>query len=103
MIGSVTFPSRRSPPTGLPSAGLVAGEIQQVVDQLERHAQADAVLLQRALLLGRGVAEDPADARAAAEEIRRLAPNDVEVLVFGDARRRPSSRADRARLRSSAA
>ena len=40
--------------------------------------------LQRLLLLARHLAEHAADLRAAAEQIRRLAPDDVEVLVFGD-------------------
>ncbi len=38
----------------------------------------------RALLLGRRVAEDAADARAATEQVRRLAADDVEVLVLAD-------------------
>ena len=42
------------------------------------------VLPQRLLLLGRDVPQLGADLCAAAEEIRGLAPDDLEVLVFGD-------------------
>jgi hypothetical protein len=62
----------------------VAREVEQVVDELKRHAEADAVLLECALLFGCHIAEDSADARAPAKEIRRFAPDDVEVLVLAD-------------------
>ena len=62
----------------------VACEVEQVVHQLERDAEIEPVVAQRALLLGRRLAEHPADLGAAGKEIRRLAPDDVEVLVFGD-------------------
>ena len=64
----------------------VAGDVEQIVDQLKRNAQAEAVLAQRLLALGADLAEHAADLGAAAEQIRRLAPDDVEVLVFGDVR-----------------
>jgi hypothetical protein len=53
MIGSVTFPSRRSPPTGLPSTILLAGEVEQIVHDLERHADVQAVVPEGVLLLAR--------------------------------------------------
>ena len=52
MIGSVTLPSRRSPPTGLPSADGVGGVVEQVVDELKRDAEVEAVLAQRVRPLG---------------------------------------------------
>ena len=45
MIGRVTLPSRKSRPDGLAERRLLALEIQQVVDELEGHAQAEAVVL----------------------------------------------------------
>ena len=66
-------------------AGLgVAREVEQVVDELERDAEVEAVLAQRLLLLARHLAQHAADLRAPAEQIRRLAADDVEMLVFGD-------------------
>ena len=62
----------------------VAGEVQQVVDELERDAEVEAVLAQRLLLLVLDLAEHAADLRAAAEQVRGLAADDVEVLVLGD-------------------
>ena len=84
MIGSVILPSRRSPPIGLPRAVGFAGEVEQVVDELEHDAEVEAVLAQRELALFAGLAEHAADLRAAAEQIRRLAADDLEVLVLGD-------------------
>ena len=49
----------------------VAGEVEQVVDDLERDAEVEAVLAQRLLLLGRDRAEHAADLRAAAEQVAR--------------------------------
>src|SRR5712691_2917655 len=68
----------------LPHRPGVAGEVEQVVDDLERHAEVDSVLAQRLRVLVRDRAEQAADLRATAEEIRRLPAHDVEVLILGD-------------------
>ena len=51
MAASVTFPSRRSPPTGLPSAARIRGKVEHVVDQLEGDAEVEPVAAQRNLPL----------------------------------------------------
>ncbi len=63
----------------------VAGEVEQIVHELEGDAEVEAVLAQRLLALGRDLPEHAADLRAAAEEVRRLPADDVEVLFLGDA------------------
>src|SRR4030095_3150174 len=62
----------------------VAGEVQQVVDQLERDPEIETVLAERLLLLALDLSEHAADLRAAAEEVSSLPAHDVEVLVLGD-------------------
>ena len=63
----------------------VAGEVEQVVDDLERHAEVEAVFLERLLLIAGHLGQHAADLRAAAEEKGGLAAHDVEVLVLGNA------------------
>ena len=62
----------------------VAGEVEEIVHELERHAEVEAVLAQRLLAFVRDLAQHPADLAAAAEEVGGLAADDVEVLVLGD-------------------
>src|SRR6185503_3114373 len=62
----------------------VAGKVEQIVDELERDAEIEAVLAKRVFLLFGDLAEHAADLRAAAEEKRGLAPHDLEMLVLGD-------------------
>ena len=85
MSGSVILPSRRSRANRLADGLRVAREVEQIVHELERDAEVEAVLAKRLLLLAGDLAEHAADLRAAAEEIRRLPADDVEVLVLGDA------------------
>ena len=68
----------------LAERGGVGGVVEQVVDQLERDAEVEAVVAQRVGLLRRDVAEHPADLRAPAEQEGGLAPDDLEMLVLGD-------------------
>ena len=82
MNGSVSLPSRRSLAIGFPSDLLAAGQVEQVVHQLERDAEVEAVLAQRLPPAPRRrVAEHAANLRAPAEEVRGLPPDDLEVLV----------------------
>src|SRR6478752_8557450 len=62
----------------------VASEVEQIVDELERHSEIEAILAQRLLLLRGRLAQHAADLRTAAEQIRRLAAHDVEMLFLGD-------------------
>ena len=62
----------------------VGGVVEQIVDELERDAEVEAVLAQRVGPLGADVAEHAADLRAAAEQVGGLAADDLEVLVLGD-------------------
>src|SRR5262249_15515675 len=62
----------------------VAGEVEQVVDDLERHAEIEAVLPPGRRALAGQLVQHAADLRAAAEQVRRLAAHDVEMLVLGD-------------------
>src|SRR6185369_10048446 len=77
-------------------AGRVAAALQQVddrqrhlafaqiADQLERHPEVEAELAERELLILRDAAEDAADLGAAAEEVRGLAADDLEMLFLAD-------------------
>ena len=82
--GSVTLPSRRSPPIGLPSAS--ASPVKSSRSSTSWNAMPRLKPYSRSAcsLLRRDLAEHAADLRAAAEQVRRLAADDVEVLVFGD-------------------
>ena len=62
----------------------IAGVIEQIVHELKRDAEVEAVVAQRLLALGRDLAKHAANLRAAAEEIRRLAAHDVEMFFFRD-------------------
>ena len=62
----------------------VAGEVQEVVHQLERDTEIEPVLAKRLLLLVLDLSEHAANLCAAAEQVRRLPSHDVEVLVLGD-------------------
>ena len=64
----------------------IADEIQQIVHQLKRDPEVEAVLAQRLLTLAADVAEHAANLRAPTEQVRRLAPDDVEVLFLVDVR-----------------
>ena len=71
---------------GFPERDFFAGEVEQVVDDLERHADVEPILPQRFLLLASDRAEHAADACASRKEIRRLALNDLEVFRLGQVR-----------------
>src|SRR5688500_7843443 len=69
---------------GLAQRLLVGGVVEQVVHQLKGHPEVESVVAQRGLALRPDVTEQAADLRAATEEERGLATNDLEVLLFGD-------------------
>ena len=62
----------------------VGREVEQVIDELERDAEIEAVVAQRRALLRRRVGQPATDLGRAAEEVRRLPLDDVEVLRLGD-------------------
>ena len=62
----------------------VAGEVEQVVHQLKRDAEVEPVLAQRLPLVRCRRAQAAANLGASGKQVRRLAPDDVEVLVLGD-------------------
>ena len=64
----------------------VPRKVEQVIDQLECHAQIEPVLLQRRFLISADPAKHATNLRAAAEEIGGLAADDLQVLLFGDIR-----------------
>ncbi len=68
----------------LPQRPGVTREVEQIVHELEGDAEIEPVLAERLRLLLADLPEHAADLRAAAEEIRGLAPDDVEVLLLGD-------------------
>ena len=82
--GSVTLPSRRSLPIGLPTASASpvkssrSSTIWNAIPRLKPYSRSACSCSPRHL------AQHPADLRAAAEQVRRLAAHDVEVLVLGD-------------------
>ena len=63
---------------------LVRGKVEQVVDELERDAEIEAVLTQRVFAFGTDRAEFSADLGAAAKQERGLAADDLEVLLLRD-------------------
>ncbi len=71
--GRVTLPSRRSLRDRLADGIRVSREVEQVVDDLERDAEVEAVLAEGALAVRADRAEHAADLRAPAEQVRRLA------------------------------
>src|SRR5437870_1139349 len=58
----------------------VAREVEQVVYQLEGDPEIEAVLTKGLLAIAADLAQHAADLRAAAEQVRRLAAHDVEML-----------------------
>ena len=69
-------------PPPLPPAVDLTGADEEIVDQLKRRADVQAVIPQRIFVLGgRRRPEHRADARAAREQVRRLPVNDVEVFA----------------------
>ena len=62
----------------------VGREVEQVIDELERDAEIEAVVAQRRALLRRRVGQPATDLGRAAEEVRRLPLDDVEVIRLGD-------------------
>ena len=89
MIGRVILPSRKIAADRLADGVGFAGEIEQIVDELKHDAEIEAVLAQLQLARLADVAQHAADLRAAGEQIRGLAADDLEVLFLGeiDARR----------------
>ena len=83
-MGSVILPSRRSPPTGLPSARSSAVKSSRSSTSWNATPRLKPVLAQGALLLGAHPAQQAADLGAAREEVRGLAVDDLEVLLLGD-------------------
>ena len=70
---------------GLAECIFFAREIEQVVDELERHADVQAVVPERVLLLRvRPRPQHAPDTRAACKEKCGLAADDLEVLVLGE-------------------
>ena len=80
------MPSRRSLQDRLAQLFHVRGEIKQVIDQLEGNAQIQAVIGQRFSLLRRAAAHDRADAATGAEQVGGFAGDNLQMLLFGDAR-----------------
>ena len=80
----MTLPSRRSPPTGLPSV-LAGGEIQHVVHQLERHAEVPGEFARASLrLLRRRRRITRAQLGAGGEQAGGLAVHQFHAIGFGD-------------------
>ena len=84
MTGRVSLPSRRSPPTGLPSAS--ASPVKSSRSSISWNAMPRLNPYSRSALpcSGVDVPSMPPICGAAGEQVRRLAPDDVEVLVLGD-------------------
>ena len=86
--GSVTLCSRRSEPIGLPVTAASLGVVEQVVHDLERHAQRLAEAAERRALLRRGARSAPTS----------QAPDSSDAVLAGSAgrtapRRTPAARA----------
>src|SRR5262249_162804 len=61
---------------------LRAGKIQHVIDQLKRDTQVHPIAAQHLLPRWRGAAQQRTDFTTGAEKKRRLASDDIEVLLF---------------------
>ena len=81
MAGRVRVPAERSPPTGLPSCSSVPQKVEDVIDDLERHADGASVLAQRLDGVGVAVGHHGAAGAGGREERRRLAVNAAVVVA----------------------
>ena len=79
--GSVTVPSSRSVPRGLPVRSVGPGHVEHVVEDLERQADPGAELAERVGALGPRRAEQRAQPARGLEQPRRLQLAALEVAV----------------------
>src|SRR5262245_52154320 len=63
---------------------LLAGEIEQIIDDLKRHSDVQAVFPERLLLIERDGRQHAANPGAPCEQIGCLSLDDVEMFLFRD-------------------